>query len=186
MLSNKSIVLTSVTALGAALLVLTQTAGSREDQQSYKLDGSWIITVPGTPLVWNGVFAPSDPSGRKAAVYGSVLVRIPADLVDPKVPYTDSSSDYVGEVVMTGHDTAKLILVGHGIQKVAPSLTYPFWERVAFAWVAKGELKFKAPGEIDCTFTLTDYPVGEDGLPDTSQPSLFSTQGAGKMVRVSF
>ena len=186
MISRKNIVITSFATLGAALLVLTQTAGSSPSQPANKLEGSWIIAVPGTPLVWNGVFAPSDPSGRKAAVYGSLLVRIPADLMDPDVHYTDSSSDYVGEVVMTGPDTAKLIIVGHAIQKVTPSLEYPFWEKIAFAWEGTGELKFNAPDKIDCTFTLTDYPVGADGLPDKSKPAFFSMGGDAKMTRVGF
>jgi hypothetical protein len=186
MISKKNIVLTSFAALGAALLVLTQTAGSNPGPQSNKLAGAFVMSAPGTPLLFNGVFAPSDPSGHSAAIYGSLLVRIPAELWDPDVAPVEHGGDYVGEAVMTGPDTAKFTVVGHGIQKVTPSLEYPFFEKVAWVWVGNGELKFNGGGTIDWTFTLTDYPPGENGLADTSKPALFSMQGAGKMTRVGF
>ena len=186
MLSKKNIVLTSLVALGAALLVLTQTAGSNPGPQSNKLAGAFLLSAPPTPLLFNGVFAPSDPSGRSAAIYGSILVRIPAELWDPDLAPVDHGGDYVGEAVMTGPDRAKFTAVGHGIQKVTPSLEYPFFEKVAWVWVITGEFKFNAAGTIDCTFTLTVYPQGENGLPDTSKPALFSMQGAGEITRVGF
>jgi hypothetical protein len=186
MISKKNIVLTSFAALGAALLVLTQTAGSNPGPQSNKLAGAFVLSTPGTPLLFNGVFAPSDPSGHSAVIYGSLLVRIPAELWDPDVAPVDHGGDYVGEAVMTGPDTAKLTIVGHGIQKVEPSDGYPFFEKVAWVWVVNGVLKFNAAGTIDCTFTLTDYPPGADGLADTSKPALFSMEAGAKMTRVGF
>ncbi len=141
--------------------------------------------MPETPLLFNGVFVPTDASGRRAAVYGSLLVRIPAELVPGSgVAPVDQGSDYVGEAVMTGPDTAKLTMMGHGIQKVTPSLDYPFFEKVRWVWVGNGELKINGPDNMDCTMTLSVYPLGKGGLPDTSNPPLFSMPGAAKMVRV--
>lgn len=184
MLSKRNIALTSLTLFGAAVLVLTQTAGS--NQRANKLGGAWIQSVPETPLLFNGVFVPTDASGRRAALYGSLLVRIPAELYSADLAPTDHGSDYVGEAVMTGPDTAKFTMMGHAIQKVAPSPEYPFFEQVPWLWVANGEIKINGPDKMDCTMSLSVYPLGEDGLPDTSQAPMFSMPGSAKMTRVGF
>jgi len=186
MFTKKKITLAVVGTAAAAFLVLTQTAGSNRCVGPNKLEGAWVMTVPGTPLLWNGILAPSDPSGRSAAIYGSLAVAIPGALLSPNVPPTDYSSDYVGEAVMTGPHTAKFSIVGHAINKVTPTEQYPFFEKVAYVWVCTGEMKFKGPSECDYTFTITDYLVGADGLPDMSKPALFSMPGTATAKRVGF
>ncbi len=189
MLSKKNIVLTSVTALGAALLVLTQTAGSNNKHAANKLEGTWITKVPGSPMVWTVVYAPTDPSGRRAAVKGSLQVRIPADVLFPGLPSAeDGSYDFVGEAVMTGPDTSKGTIVGYAIKKVTPSADYPFREQVQWIWVASGEAKFTGPGKTESTGTMAIYlPEADadgDGLPDPGQKPILSFPSAYPSVRV--
>ncbi len=190
MFSKKSIALTSLTIAGAALLVLTQTAGSPESGQPRRLQGAWLISAPGpvpdTAILFNAAFAPTDPSGNRATVYGSLMIRIPGELLDPDVPPMGQPGDYVGEAVMTGPNTAKFRIVGHAINKVTPSFDYPLFEKVAYVWVANGEMTFNGPDKIDMTFTLNDYPAGLDGFPAPGQPAFFTISAPANATRVGF
>ena len=51
MRNKKNLVLTTLTMMGAALLVFT-TARSRGNQQGNKIEGSWGSKVPGSPMQW--------------------------------------------------------------------------------------------------------------------------------------
>ncbi len=176
MFSKKNLVLTSVTALGAALLVLTQTASSNSTQIANKLEGAWISKVPGTAVQFTTVFTP-DASGARASIIGALQVRIPVDLMFPGLPpAVDGSYDFVGEVVMTGPDTANATLLGYAFKKVAPSAEYPFGEQVLWIWVGSGEIKFAASGRTETTGSMAIYlpeaDANGDGLPDPGQTPL--------------
>ncbi len=188
MFSKKNLVLTSVTALGAALLVLTQTASSKITQTANKLEGAWVSKVPGTPMQWTTVFTP-DTSGRRASITGALQVRIPLDLLFPGLPpAVDGSYDFVGEAVMTGPDTANATLLGYAFKKVAPSAEYPYGEQVLWIWVGSGEMKFAASGRIETTGSMAIYlPEADadgDALPDPGQTPLICFPIAYPSVRV--
>ena len=170
MFIKPKIVVAALATMATTLLVLTQTAATPPGPASYKLEGAWIAKVPTTPLQWSYVFSPSDPSGRRATLSGSLQVSIPAALIVPGFPEFDYSSPSVGEAVMTGPDTAKFTAVGYSIKKVAPSPEYPFLEQVTVIWVTSGEVKFTAPGKTETTHHVAYYlPAADgngDGLPD--------------------
>ncbi len=171
MFSKKNMVLTTLAAAVAIVLVVTQSAWT--DQQPNKLEGAWITKVPGYPIQWISVLSPSDPSGRSAAMSGSLQVRIPIELMYPTLfPEVDPSlsSSFVGDVVMTGDNKAKWTMVGHGLKKALPTLESPFTEQVVLIWVASGECTFTRPGKFESTGTIAYYlPEADgdgDGLPD--------------------
>ena len=108
--SKKNIVAATLATVAATLLVITQTAGTIGGQQSYKLQGAWIQTVPGTPVLATMVFSP-DPSGLRASISGKLAVRISAAQAFPD---NESGGEFVGEAVMTGPDTAAITVIGYG------------------------------------------------------------------------
>ncbi|MBI2929484.1 MAG: hypothetical protein HYY24_27790 [Verrucomicrobia bacterium] len=171
MLNKKNLVVATLATMAAVALVVTQTAESKQNQAN-KLEGAWVAKVPGMPVQWSYVLSPSDPSGRRAAISGSLHVRIPADILYPDlVPATDYSSDLVGEAMMTGPDTANFTSVGYGINKVDPPA--PFYEQVVLIWVNSGQVKFTGPGKTEVTHHVAYYlPAADgdgDGLPDPGQ-----------------
>ena len=181
-------VLMSVTVLGAALLVLTQTAGSKNNQQANKLEGAWVSKVPGTAMQWTTVYTP-DASGRRATITGALQVRIPFEVMFPTLPPpVDGSYDFVGEAVMTGPDTAKATMVGYAVKKVTPSAQYPFGEQVLWTWVGSGDIKFTASGKTESTGTMGIYlPEADadgDGLPDPGQNPIICFPVAYPSVRL--
>lgn len=173
MLNKKNLLLVTLAAAAATALVLTQTAATGPNQAT-KLEGAWIAKVPGTPLQWSYVMSPSDPSGKRAALSGSLQVRIPVDVLFPGlIPQLDYSSDTTGEIVMTGSDTADFTSVGYGMKKIAPTMEYPFTEQVVLIWVTSGQVKFTGPGKAEVAHHLAYYlPAADadgDGLPDPGQ-----------------
>ena len=60
--------LLAVLAAAAATIAWTDT-----EPQVYKLEGSWIGKVPGTPVMWIYTVSAA-PSGRTAAMSGSIPV----------------------------------------------------------------------------------------------------------------
>lgn len=176
MLNKKNILLVTFAAAAATALVLTQTAASGPNQAT-KLEGAWIAKVPGTPLQWSYVMSPSDPSGKRAAISGSLQVRIPVDvLFHGLIPQLDYNSDMTGEIVMTGSDTADFTVVGYGMRKIVPTPESPFTEQVVLIWVTSGQVKFTSPGKAEVAHHLAYYlPAADadgDGLPDAGQVPL--------------
>lgn len=170
MLNKKNILLVTLAAAAATALVLTQNAASGPNQAT-KLEGAWIAKVPGTPLQWSYVMSPSDPSGKRAVISGSLQVAIPVILMAPDLaPDFDYNSPFSGESVMTERNTAKFTTIGYSIKKVVPSAQYPFLEQVALIWVSSGEIKFTAPGKAETTHHVAFYlPAADgdgDGIPD--------------------
>ena len=152
-------------ALGAGL-ILTQVGWT--ESEAVKLEGAWIAKVPGMPLQWTYTLAP-DPSGRRAAMYGSIQVHIPPSIVPPNNPFPDLeyNSDLVGELVMTGPDTGKFTSVWYGMKR-----GFPF-NKVVYIGVNSGQFKFTGPGKSEVTHALAFYApttdVNGDGLPDPGQ-----------------
>ena len=148
-------------ALGAAL-ILTQAGWS--EIASYKLEGSWIGKVVGTPVTWSYAMIP-DPSGRRAAMSGSVQVPLGPSVVIPGLfPDLEYYSPMVGQVRMTGPDTTEGTALGYGMKK-----GFPF-NQVVCIWVNNVQSRFLEPGKIVSTNHLAFYApsadADKDGLPD--------------------
>jgi hypothetical protein len=158
----------ALAALGVALgvgLIFTQAAKSAP--QSFKAEGSWIGKVPGTPLMWSYTMSP-DPSGRSAAMSGTIQVPIgPSVLVPTLFPDLEYISPMVGQVMMTGSDTAAFTAVWYGMKK-----GFPF-NQVVFIGVNSGQSRFTEPGASIHTNHIAFYApsadADHDGLPDPGQ-----------------
>ncbi len=182
MFSKKKLVAATLVALTAALLVITQTAGTTGAQPRYKLQGTWIQTIPGTPVLATFVFSP-DPSGLRASVYGKLAVRISAAQAFPDM---ESSGEFAGEGVMTGPDTARITIIGYGTKRVVPTATAPFDDQLVLIWTSTSEGKFTAPGKVEganhISYYRPDADTNGDGIPEG--PPLYSLDGPAVSTRV--
>jgi hypothetical protein len=157
-----------ITQGGLLLAVVAATAATiawtDAEPQSFKLEGSWIGKVPGTPVTWSYTLVP-DPSGRKAAMSGSVQVPLGPSVIIPSLfPDVEYYSPMVGQVVMTGPDTTEFTVVWYGMKK-----GFPF-NQVVCIGVNSGQGKFTGPGKGMNTNHLAFYAPSADadgdGLPD--------------------
>jgi hypothetical protein len=160
MISKKSIVLLTLATTTAGLLILTQTAASNATPQPIKLEGAWVSRVPQFGNQWTTMFAPTDPSGRSAVIWGALQVSIPSQSFCTGVPPSDSNSDFTGEAVMTGPDTAAFTMVGYSLNQ----------GQIVMTWVTTGEIKFASPVQANTTFVISYYKpeadLNGDGLPE--------------------
>ena len=166
-------------ALGAAV-ILTQTGWT--EVGSNKLEGAWIAKVPGMPLQWTYTLVP-DPSGRRAAMYGSIQVHIPPVIVSPNpFPDMEYNSDMVGQLVMTGPNTAEFTSVWYGMKK-----GFPF-NKVVYIGVNSGQVTFTGPGKAEVTHALAFYAPSTDadgdGLPDPGQAPALCLPSLSRDTRV--
>lgn len=149
----------------AAFLVMTPVQSVARSGQAFKLEGAWVARVPGYPMMWTYSLAP-DSSGRQASISGSIQVPITPAVYGL---FTDMEyqSPMVGEVVMTGNDTATFTAVWYGLKK-----DFPF-DQVVYIGVNSGIVKFTASGRAEMKHNLGFYhPTKDtdgDGLPDPGQ-----------------
>ncbi len=170
MTTKKSLIMATLTVIGAGLLVFT-TAGSK-DKPDNKLEGAWICTAPllqGMPAAqWTLTYAPTDPSGHAAVVSGSIQVAVPVTLLCPATGQDSPpefnvliSRDYTGEALMTGPHTARLTTIGYELNNAG---------QVAYIWMGAAEVTFTAAGKCKATMTLASYLPGSDtngdGIPE--------------------
>ena len=150
-----------------ALYLPAQSAPSNGKQQSYKLEGAWVARVPGMPMQWSYALSP-DPSGKRAAMTGSIQVPIRASVVVPGLfADLESISPMVGEVVMTGPDTAIFTAVWYGMKEGDP------FDEIVLIGMTSGEVQFTGSGKTEVTHHLAYYAPSSDGdgdgLPDPGQ-----------------
>lgn len=183
MCNKKKLLVATVAATAAAFLVITQTAGTTGNQQSNKLEGAWTTTMPGTPIVGSFVLAPTDASGRRAAMSGKVTVGFP---VSQAFPGAEPSGEFMGEAVVTGPDTTSYTVIGYVTKKVVPTATSPFDTALAAIWVDSGEFKITAPGKAEgvhhIAYYSPDADTNGDGIPEGA--ALFCIEGPGVNTRV--
>ena len=144
-----------------------QSAVRKNHQQSYKLEGAWVAKVVGMPMQWAYTLSP-DPSGKRAAMSGSIHVPIPPQVVNPALfPDWEYNTDLVGELVMTGPDTVEFTAVWYGMKKGVP------FDQVVLIGVNSGQARFTGPGKLEGTHHLAMYAPSADGdgdgLPDPGQ-----------------
>ena len=160
MFNRKMLVAVPLTIACAAALVLTTTGSAR--QPTYKLQGAWVSRVPGYPMQWTTMFAPTDLLGRHATLWGTLEVPIPPQALCTNVPTFDATSDYMGEAVMIGPDKAQVTMIGYSL----------YQGQIAFIWMAAGELKFTGPCKGESTFRIAYYlpsaDTNGDGIPETA------------------
>ncbi len=165
-----------ITALVAAAAVFVLAAlifASGRGEGSVKLEGAWVARVvsyqgnPGQyPYQWSYVLAP-DPSGRSAALRGSIDVGFPQN---PLLPF-DFHSPFIGEITQTGPETANFNTYWYEIRNG------PINEIVAIgrSW---GETRFVEPGKAESThhfeFYLPSADTNGDGIPEGSPIAQFT------------
>lgn len=109
-----------------------------------------------------------DPSGRTAAISGSVPVPITPGVIVPGLfPDLEYASPMVGQAVMTGPDTLQFASVLYGMKKDVP------FNQVVCIILNNGEGKIIQPGKSVYTNHLAFYypsaDADHDGLPDPGQ-----------------
>jgi hypothetical protein len=158
-------------ALGTVIIV-TQGAWSDRHHSAYKLEGAWIAkVVDPAPLQWTYTLSP-DPDGRSAAMYGSINVGLKPVVLNPALfPDFEYSTDFVGELVMTGPNAMKFTAVWYGMKKGFPL------DQIVLIGVNSGTGKFIGPGRTQVTHHLAFYAPSADadgdGLPDPGKAPSF-------------
>jgi hypothetical protein len=172
MFRKKDVVVITLTTAAAALLVGTQGARTGPNGQANKLEGAWISKVENSPVQASILMTPSDPSGHTATMAGVIQVQIPGQVLFPsQFGSVEESGDFVGEMVMTGPNTANYTIVGYGRKKLNPPT--PFMQQVVLIWMDSGQTTFTGPGKSQSTHNVAYYfptaDVDGDGLPDPGQ-----------------
>ena len=178
MISKKNIILTSFVALGTALLVLTQTAGSN---RQYQLGGAWIGS-DAQGDIWSAMQTPIDPDGRTAAgrvqfaAYNAGVAAMLSSLG------ADGLSDFTGPAAMISRDTAKWRTVGYALKQGNPPV-------IQGILVSQGTMKHTSPDSAVLNYTYYVYlPTADangDGLPDVgSNPLMTLPDVVGNVQRV--
>ncbi len=153
----------------AGLFLAFNSGGQNQqgDTQRVKLGGSWVARVPGTPLMWTYTVSP-DPSGKEAAISGSIQVPVKPAVIDPTLfPDLEYVTPMIGRIVMTGTNTANFTAVWYGMKTALP------FDQVVFIGVNSGDIKFTGSGKAEVHHNLGFYApstdVNGDGLPDPGQ-----------------
>ncbi len=102
-----------------------------------------------------------DPSGRRAAISGSIQVPVRPSVIQPGL-FADLEyvSPLVGQAVMTGHDTARFTAVWYGLKAGLP------FGQVVFIGVTSGQFRCGA-----------DLPVC--GSTEPPAPCVWQVQDSG-------
>jgi hypothetical protein len=168
MLSKKNTLLITLAATATTLLLLTQIGSTNPGQGDNKLEGAWVGKVVGMPLPYQWTYTLSpDPSGRRASMTFFVNVGIqPQSLpITPTLfPDWEYNTPGVGELVMTGPDTAVFTALWYGMKKGFPA------DEIVLIGVNSGTVKFTGPGKSEVIHNLALFDpstdVDKDGLPD--------------------
>jgi hypothetical protein len=139
-------------------------AWSNQHPVCFKLEGSWIGKVVGTPVTWSYALIP-DASGRSAALSGSIQVPLgPSLLVPGLFTNLEYYSPMVGQVRMTGRDRIEGTAVWYGMKK-----GFPFNQIVCLG-LNNVQGKFVEEDTLVLTNHLAFYDPSADadgdGLPD--------------------
>jgi hypothetical protein len=165
--SRRKVVVAVLAAVAAGGLAVTPASAGGNAASAYKLEGAWIAKAAGfpLPLQWTYVLSP-DASGRSAALHGSIDVGV-GGAAGLGAEY---ASPLIGQLVMTGPDTAKFTTVWYGMRRLTGA---PVTATIVYIGVNKGEAKFVGQGEAISSHNIAHYLPGSDadgdGLPDEGQ-----------------
>jgi hypothetical protein len=144
LISKLKIFTIALAAAAVGLLAVTQVGAANNGVGAVKLEGAWVAKVQGAPAQWSYVLSP-DASGRRAAFHGSIDVGLGGG-----IPH-DRESPLLGEMVMTGPDTAKVVGVWYGISNTLG---------VVYIGVSVSDAEYVAQGKAVATHTLS---IGSSG-----------------------
>ena len=144
----------------AVLLIAAGATVGWKNQRQYQLGGAFIGS--GGAGIWNALQIPLDPAGRTAALQVSTGAYSPgfAALL-AALGATGGGSDFVGEVEMISHDTARFGTLGYARMEVPGN---PL--QVNSIFVMTGTVKFTGPDDIEVAYTINVYPVNVPGFPN--------------------
>lgn len=157
-----------------SVLVVTQAAWTDKSHQSFKLEGSWSqVYQPPFNNTCLYTCVPSDPSGREAALSGTVLIT---DITfGGAFPDAQYASSITGQAAVTGPDKAVFTALVYGMKQVGPLA-----EKV-FIILDSGTIRVLAPGKLEVTHNQAVYlPLQDmdgDGLPDKGQAPIACIPG---------
>lgn len=146
--------------LPATGLSLAWANGARADcgaKGHFQLGGAWIGT-DNAGFALNHVQIPLDPEGKTAALrvsalsYGSAVADLLTELK------ANTESDFVGQLDMISHDTAKLSMVGYALASGNPPV---IWAII----VVSGLCQFTDRDTMVSNYTFSLFPPSADGLP---------------------
>jgi hypothetical protein len=145
---------------------------------AYKLDGAWVAKVVGVPGQWTYIIS-ADPSGKRAAGYGSIDSGLNVDVLFPGVfTSSDSNSPILVNIAMTGRDTASYYSIWYGLKELGPSSQVT--NQIVLIGVVTGELEFIGPGKIKGTHKFALYHPNQDadgdGFPDEGETTPYVLQ----------
>lgn len=160
--------------ISVCLLLGSPVALAGKGAGANKLEGAWVAKVVGAPSQWSYVLVP-DPSGRRAALAGSVDVGFSvAGLFGP----TDRTSILMANLVMTGPDHGVFNSVWFGLKELPE--TSPITDVVVWIGTSQGTFTFTAPGKISVVHNFAFYwPSADsdgDGLPDANAEPAYEVQ----------
>lgn len=165
MKTKRNLALALLGVAAGAAIILTQSAWTDRNQQPFKLEGSWIAKVPGSPLSWTYTLAPSDSSGRRAALTGGFVIGGPT--LFGLFPEAETTTHFIGDSAVTGHDTGAFTVLHYGLKKGTSG------PEIVYIVVDGGTISQKAPGKLEVLHTLAVYlPTQDhdgDGLPDAGE-----------------
>jgi len=148
-----ALVASAVIGLPAAQVFAADAGGS-------KLEGAWVSKVQEVPLMWSFVLVPG-ASGRRASLHGSIDVGLAG--FGPDV----TTTPLIGELVMTGPDSAKFNSVWYGRMSTPAG---PLSAAIVYIGVNRGEVKFTEPGKgVSVSHIAYYHPTSDadgDGYPD--------------------
>jgi hypothetical protein len=164
------------------LVALALAAPATAGDGAFKMGGAWVARVQeeGVPFAgqWTYVVT-ADPSGRRAAGYGSIDSGLNVEKMMPGVfEERDYDSPILVEIVMTGPRTASYYSIWYGLKNLDPD--QPITRIVTMIGVVTGELEFVEQGKIVGTHDFALYRPEQDadgdGFPDEGQTTPYVFQ----------
>ena len=168
---NRYITLVVVGFVTALALAAPATA----DDGAYKLGGAWVARVyeEGVPFAgqWTYVVT-ADPSGRRAAGYGSIDSGLNVEKMMPGAfEASDFDSPILVEIVKTGPRTASYYSIWYALKDL--DANQDITRVITMIGVVTGELEFVEPGKTVGTHKFAlyrpDQDIDGDGFPDEGQ-----------------
>ena len=148
----------AIIAMAAGAFLALNPPAQSAAGKSYKLEGAWTASVPGTPVHWSYVIAPTDPSGKTAVVKGEFVVPIPTAFMFPELADQEYVTEFYGEAEMVGNDTVKFTIMWYGMKSDVP------FPQIVNIGVDVGEARFVAQDKLEFTSRMAWYLPNETGI----------------------